>query len=214
MAYDLEEQEQLANLKAVWKQYGNIATWALIAGLGSYAGWSYWNSFQQSKSSEASVLFEELNKAAAGKDDKQVQRVTSDLKERFPSSHYVEMSVLIAAKSAYDSGDFKHAKELLSSIVGTTKNEEYRALAKIRLSGILLDEKSFDDAAKLINSDFPEEFLADQADRRGDILVAQGKVEEARKSYQTALEKMKDKSAGKPLVQIKLDAIGGTTDKS
>ena len=214
MAYDLEEQEQLANLKAVWKQYGNIATWVLIAGLGSYAGWSYWNSFQQSKSSEASVLFEELNKAVAGKDDKQVQRVISDLKERFPSSHYVEMSVLIAAKSAYDSGDIKHAKELLNSIVGTTKNEEYRALAKIRLSGILLDEKSFDDAAKLINSDFPEEFLADQADRRGDILVAQGKVEEARKAYQTALEKMKDKSAGKPLVQIKLDAIGGTTDKS
>ena len=214
MAYDLEEQEQLANLKAVWKQYGNIATWVLIAGLGSYAGWSYWNSFQQSKSSEASVLFEELNKAVSAKDDKQVQRVAVDLKGRFPSSHYVEMAALIAAKSAYDSGDIKHTKELLTSVVTASKNEEYRALAKIRLSGILLDEKLIDEASKLIDSEFPEEFLADQADRKGDILIAQGKIDEARKAYQTALEKMKDKAAGKPLVQIKLDAIGGSADKS
>jgi predicted negative regulator of RcsB-dependent stress response len=124
------------------------------------------------------------------------------------------MAALIAAKSAYDSGDIKHTKELLTSVVTASKNEEYRALAKIRLSGILLDEKLIDEASKLIDSEFPEEFLADQADRKGDILIAQGKIDEARKAYQTALEKMKDKAAGKPLVQIKLDAIGGSADKS
>ena len=36
---DLEEQEQLDQLKAFWKQYGNLVSWVLIVVLGGYAAW-------------------------------------------------------------------------------------------------------------------------------------------------------------------------------
>ena len=37
MAYDLEEQEQIASFKAFWAKYGNLITWVLILALGAFA---------------------------------------------------------------------------------------------------------------------------------------------------------------------------------
>ena len=60
---DLEEQEQLDQLKAFWNQYGNLITWLLIAALGAYAAWNGWNYWQRDQASKAAAIFEELDKA-------------------------------------------------------------------------------------------------------------------------------------------------------
>ncbi len=73
MAYDLEEQEQLATLKAIWKQYGNLITWILIIALSSYAAWTQWSNYQSSQSGQASQLLKKC-KISRGKDDAKVQR--------------------------------------------------------------------------------------------------------------------------------------------
>ncbi|HJW56494.1 MAG TPA: tetratricopeptide repeat protein, partial [Burkholderiaceae bacterium] len=69
MAYDLEEQEQLASLKAWWNQFGNLVTWLLIIALAGYAAWTGWNYYQRTQSVQAGQLYEELQKAAASKDN-------------------------------------------------------------------------------------------------------------------------------------------------
>jgi predicted negative regulator of RcsB-dependent stress response len=48
-ALDLQEQEQLDNLKAFWNQYGNLITWTLLtlALLAGFAGWNGWNWYQR-----------------------------------------------------------------------------------------------------------------------------------------------------------------------
>ena len=46
------------------------------------------------------------------------------------------------------------------------------------------------------------------ADLQGDVLVAQGKPQEARAAYQLALDKSEGKGTYRALVQIKLDALG------
>ena len=43
---DLEEQEQLDELKHFWKRWGDLITWVLIAVLGGYAAWMGWQSYQ------------------------------------------------------------------------------------------------------------------------------------------------------------------------
>ncbi len=93
-------------------------------------------------------------------------------------------------------------------------DDEYKAVAKIRLAGILLDEKAYDEGLKLLASDFSMAFAGVVADRKGDILVAQNKIADARVAYQLALEKMDEKNPGRQLVQLKLDAIGGAIDKA
>ncbi|WP_394777706.1 YfgM family protein [Undibacterium sp.] len=213
MAYDLEEQEQIDTLKAWWKQYGNLVTWLLIICLTAFAGWTYWNNYQSGQAVQASQLYEELQRAAQAKDNAKVQRAAGDLIDKFGKTAYAPMAALSAAKSAFDANDLKAAKARLQWVIDQGGSEEYKALAGIRLAGIALDEKAYDDGLKLLAGDFPAEFAGEVADRKGDIYTAQNKIAEARTAYQTALEKTNEKNPGRQLIQLKLEAIGGTAAK-
>ncbi len=214
MAYDLEEQEQIASIKAWWNQYGNLITWVLIIALGAFAAWTGWTTYQRTQTAQAAQLYDELQKAAVAKDNAKVQRVAADMEDKFGRTAYAQMGALAAAKSAFESNDAKAARLQLEWVVKHGLNDEYKAIAKIRLAGIFLDEKAYDEGLKVLSGDFPAPFAASVADRKGDILVAQNKLTEARAAYQTALEKMDEKSPGRQLVQLKLDAIGGAPAKS
>jgi predicted negative regulator of RcsB-dependent stress response len=209
MAYDLEEQEQIETLKSWWKQYGNLVTWLLIAALGAYAAWSGWNYYQRSQAAQAGQLYDEISRAVAAKDTARVLRGATDMREKFSRTAYAEMAALTAAKAAFDANDLNGAKAQLQWVVDNGRDEEYRALARIRLAGVLLDEKAYDEGLKVLSADVPVAFAGALADRRGDLLMAQNKVAEARAAYQEALQKSDAKSPGRQLIQLKLDAIGG-----
>ena len=208
MAYDLEEQEQIANFKAFWDRYGNLITWVLIIALAGYAGWNFWGSHQRKQAAEASGLYDELVNSAQAKDNAKVQRIAGDVESKFGGTAYAQMSALAAAKSAFDANDLKTAKARLQWVIDHG-NDEYKAVARLRLSGVLLDEKAYDQALALLNADFLPQFAAEVQDRKGDVLVAQNKLAEARSAYQAALDKMAKNHPGRQIVQIKLDAIGG-----
>jgi predicted negative regulator of RcsB-dependent stress response len=209
MAYDLEEQEQLAAIKAWWNQYGNLVTWLITIGLAAYAAWSGWNWYERNQTAKAAQLYDELQRSVAAKDAAKVQRAAGDMEEQFARTAYAQMSAMFAAKTAFDAGDLKTAKAQLQWVIDHGVDEEYKALAKIRLAGILLDEKSYDEGLKLLSGDFPAQFAGAVADRKGDILVAQNKIADARAAYQAALDKTDKKDPARQLIEIKLDAIGG-----
>jgi predicted negative regulator of RcsB-dependent stress response len=209
MAYDLEEQEQIANFKAFWNRFGNLISWVLIIALGSYAGYNFWNSHQRGKAAEASGLYDQMFEAAQANDNAKVQRMAADIESKYDSTAYAQMAALAAAKTAFDANDLKTAKAQLQW-AADHGNDEYKSIARLRLSGVLLDEKAYDQALALLNGDFLPQFAAEVADRKGDVLVAQNKLAEARTAYQAALEKMDKKHPGRQIVQIKLEAIGGT----
>ncbi len=214
MAYDLEEQEQMATLKAWWNQYGNLVTWTLTIALAGYAAWSFWNYHQRSQSMQATQLYNEMQNAVTAKDNLKVQRAAADMEERYARTAYAQMGALTAAKSAFDVNDLKAAKTQLQWVIDKGADDEYKALAKIRLSGILLDEKAYDAGLALLVGEFPAQFATDVADRKGDLLVAQNKIAEARVAYRTALGKAELKNPGRQLIQLKLDAIGGVAGKA
>jgi predicted negative regulator of RcsB-dependent stress response len=209
MAYDLEEQEQLATLKAWWNQYGNLTSWVLIVALAAYSGWAAWNYYQRSQALQASQLYDELQNAVSAKDGVKVQRAAGDMQARFGRTTYAQMSALTAAKSAFDAGDLKTAKARLQWVL-EHGNEEYQAVARVRLAGILLDEQAYDEALKVLAGATAPQFAGAVADRRGDILVAQNKLAEARTAYQAALAATDKNSPGRQLIELKLEAIGGS----
>ncbi len=208
MAYDLEEQEQIANFKAFWSRFGNLISWVLIIALGSYAAYNFWNTHKRSQAAEAANLYGGLVDAAQANDNAKVQRMAADIESKYEGTAYGPMAALAAAKLAFDANDLKTAKAQLQW-AADHGNDEYKAIARLRLSGVLLDEKAYDQALALLNGDFLPQFAAEVADRKGDVLVAQNKLAEARSAYQAALDKMSKTHPGRQLVQIKLDAIGG-----
>ena len=121
MAYDLEEQEQLATLKAWWGKYGNLVSWLAAAVLAAYAAWSGWNYYQRSQSTKAAVLYEEIVKAAEQKDLAKITRASADMKDRFGGTAYAQMATLVAAKAAFDANDMKAANETYGGFIGLVK---------------------------------------------------------------------------------------------
>lgn len=209
MAYDLEEQEQLATLKAWWEKYGNVTTWVVIAGLAAYSGWTYWQHRQATQAQEASALYSQLQDAAIAKDNAKVQRAAADIESKYGNTAYGAMSALAAAKSAFDANDNKAAKAQLQWAI-EHGNDEVKAVARIRLAGVLLDEKAYPEALTALGAAEPKAFAAQIADRKGDILAAQGKVAEARTAYKEALDAADKKVPGRQLIEMKLEAIGGS----
>jgi predicted negative regulator of RcsB-dependent stress response len=219
MAYDLEEQEQLATLKAFWNQFGNLLSWTLIAVLAAYAGYAYWNKHQREQADKASDLYAELEKAVTAKDNAKVQRMAGDVEANYGgfklagmavgTTSYAPMSALAAAKSAFDANDLKTAKAQLQWVI-ERGNDEYQGVAKLRLSGVLLDEKAYDEGMKLLAGEFAPQFAGAVLDRKGDILVAQNKLPEARSAYQGALDATDKKDPARRLIEMKLESIGGT----
>lgn len=208
-AYDLEEQEKLAELKAWWKQYGNLIVAAVALGLLVVAGVRGWDWYKRSQSVQASVMYFELQKAAGTNDAKKVRDLAGTVLEQYPRSVYAPLAALLSAKVHFDTGDLKTAGAQLQWVIDKADDPEIQSTARVRLARVLLDEKAYDDALKVLDAKPAESFEASFADTRGDIFAAQGKKSEARAAYGAALEKIPaTEPAARQLVQLKLDALG------
>ena len=207
--YDLEEQEQLAELKTFWKQYGNLILLAVTAALLVFAGYRLWAWYQASQSAQAAVLYGELQKAATANDAKKVRDLAGTLIEQYPRSAYAPLGVFVSAKLQFAAGDLKTARAQLAWAVENARDPAVQALARLRLANVLIDEQAYDEALKVLAVKPEPAFEALFADMQGDVLAAQGKRAEAKTAYTDALGKLKaSDEAARALIQLKLDGLG------
>lgn len=209
MAFDLEEQEQIAELKQFWKQYGTLIVTLAVAALVAFAGVQGWRYYKHSQSEQASLLFTRLGEAVRKNDVNEIRTLGKQMIDGFGFTAYGPTVALLLAKTNYDNGEPSVAAEQLQWAIDKAKDEETADLARLRLAGIRLDEKKYDEALKLLQSRHGAAMETLYADLRGDVLVAQGKNAEARTAYKTAIEKSLPSSSYRNVVQIKLDALGG-----
>jgi predicted negative regulator of RcsB-dependent stress response len=205
---DLEEQEQLDQLKAFWKRYGNLLTWLLIVVLGAFAAWNVWNWWQRDQSSKASAMFDQLDRAAQAGDVEQATRVFADMKERYPRTAFTEQGGLMAAKVQVDKGKADAALASLAWVGANAAEVEYQTIAKLRAAGILLDQKKYDESLKQLEGANAPDFAALIDDRRGDILLAQNKRDDAKAAYAKAWQAMDAKVDYRRLIEAKLTSLG------
>ncbi len=208
---DLEEQEQLDQLKHFWKKYGNLITWTAIVVFGGIAAWNGWQWWQGRQAAQASALFSEVDRAAQAGDLARVQRAFDDIKGQFGATTYAQQAGLLAARVSAEAGKTDEAKAALGWVADKASDPGYQAVARLRLAGLLADAKSYDEALKQLSSGMPKEFEALAADRRGDILQLQGKRAEARAEYAKALKGLEEGADYRRLVEVKLAALGGET---
>jgi predicted negative regulator of RcsB-dependent stress response len=205
---DLEEQEQLDQIKAFWKQYGNLISSALIVVFGSiaaYNGYQYW---QRSQAAQASTMYDQVELAALSGDAVKVERAFSDMKDKFGGTTYAGQAGLLAAKLLQEKGSADGAKAALVWVADKGADESYKAVAKLRLAALLVEAKAYDEAWKQVDGPFPKDFAALVADRRGDILMAQGKKPEAKTEYEKAYKAFEERTEYRRLVEVKLNSLG------
>jgi predicted negative regulator of RcsB-dependent stress response len=210
MAYDLEEQEQLAALRAWWKDNGTILLTALAVIVIAASGWQGWRLWQANQAQQASAQYEALVKAAQEGDAKGLRDAGGTLVESFPRTLYASMGALVAARFHVEHADLKSAKVQLQWVVERSPSEELRDIARLRLAAVLVDEKAYDEALAQLDSRHAAALDGQYAVLKGDILLAKNKTAEAKAAYRLALQKSDPRSAAfRESVQLRLDALGG-----
>ncbi|MEY4560853.1 MAG: hypothetical protein RLZZ618_130 [Pseudomonadota bacterium] len=207
---DLEEQEQLDQLKAFWARYGSLILLTVALALGTFAGWSFYKNWKSGQEAKAGALFDDLETAVKAGDVDKTTRVFSDMRDHFPRTAYAEQSALLAGKLQADKGKAEAAVATLTWAAEHASDTEYRTMARLRLAGIALDQKKYDDALKLLAAADAQEFVGLVADRRGDVLLAQGKKDEAKVAYLQAWKALDPSVEYRVITESKLTALGAS----
>ena len=208
--YDLEEQDQLDDLKAWWTRWGNaITTAALIVAL-ALAGWQGWRWWNAKQAEEAAALFAGLAQAARTNDLPKAKDAVKELEDKFARTGYAARAALILARMQFDAGDTAGTTAQLQWVIDRADEIELKEIARYRMAEVHLNQKQYDEALKVLDAKHGDPLAGLYADLRGDALAAAGRNADARVAYETALAKLDAKSLYRSYVQVKLQAVGGT----
>ena len=207
-ALDLQEQEQLDTLKAWWKENGNRLLGMLLIVVVAMGGWRGWQYYQSKQSSEAATLYAGFLQQLESNDAKRINDAAAAVMDKYAITGYAARAALLAAQVNEQGKEAARARTQLQWVIDHAAEAGLKDVARLRLAAVLLDEKNYAEAMKLLEAKHPASFDGLYADLRGDVLSAQGKTDEARSAYKLAYEKTDAKSMYRNLIQMKMDALG------
>lgn len=188
--YDLEEQEQIEELKTWWKLHGTLITLAVSALAVALVAWQGWQWWERGQSMQASQLFGGLQQAVGQQDAKRARLLAGELIDKYSGTAYAGMAAMLSGKVLTETGDLKSAQAQYGWAAEHAKDPGLRDLARLRQAIVLADDKAYDEALKLLAVPPAPSFMARYLEVRGDILLAQGKSAEARVAYDEALKQV------------------------
>ena len=150
--YDLEEQEQIDEIKAWWKQYRGIVILVAMATLLTVAGMRGWTYYNNKQGLEAGELYTQLLGAVGANEPKRVQDIAAVITDKYARTGYATFAALAAARAAFDSGDLAAAQARLQWVVDNARDGEARDIGRLRLGAVLLDQKKYDEALKQLEA--------------------------------------------------------------
>ena len=205
---DLEEQEQIDQLKHFWNKWGTLITTVLVVVMGGFAAWNGYQYWQNRQASQASALSSAVEAAVNSGDKIRIDQAFGDLRSNYGGTIQAAHAGLLVAKAAGDKGQMDDAKAALTWVADNASDEGLKATARVRLAAVLLNSQAYDEALKQLNTKMPTEFDAVVADHKGDVYLAKGDKAQAIESYKAALQKTEPGVEYRNVISVKLNALG------
>ena len=186
MREDLEQQEQLAALKAFWASNRKWITSTLVILVMisiSITGWKYYTESRQLK---ASKLLSSMQVAVEEQKIDDAILITNELSKKFSSYPQRGLAGLILSKALVFDDRNEEAEKQLRDLLNFDSDVSW--VARVRLAGLLLDMNKPVEALNILPEKIPSVWVGIVSDRKGDVLMALGKKDEARIAWSRALE--------------------------
>ena len=185
MAYSIEEEQEINQLKDWWKENGKTIIVAFILGVGGMFGWRYWQAHQAEQIAQASAQYDALIYSA--EQDEQAKKANI---EQFVQANsktaYAVFTLLDEAKKATEKQDFAAAEVNLNQALTQSQDEVLTSIVALRLSAVQFQLGQLDNALTTLNQVKGESFNARKALLTGDIQVAKGDKIAAKNSFDQA----------------------------
>lgn len=205
---DLEEQEQLDQLKHFWSTWGTLISSVLIVVFGSVAAWNVYQFWQNREALQASALLDAVENAVQTGDQTRLEQAFIDIRSKYANTTQAGQAGLMVAKVGVEKDNLDVAQSALEWVTGSASDNGYKALAQLRLASLLMEKKSYDDALQHLSGKFPVEFDSIVADRKGDLYALQNKKQEAIAEYSRSYASLSDGAEYRRLLEVKLNALG------
>ena len=185
MAYSIEEEQEINQLKDWWKENSKTIIVAFILGVGGMFGWRYWQAYQAEQIAQASAQYDALIYSA--QQDEQAKKANI---EQFVQANsktaYAVFALLDEAKKAAEKQDFAAAEVNLNQALTQSQDEVLTSIVALRLSAVQFQLGQLDNALTTLNQVKGESFSARKAILTGDIQVAKGDKVAAKNSFEQA----------------------------
>jgi predicted negative regulator of RcsB-dependent stress response len=198
------DADQIEHLRRLWDRYGRVLTVVVVAVLAGLLGRHFYGAYQQRQATEAAALFAAYQQPPAGQT---ADALAAQLRARYPRTSYASFVALSLARQAVEAGKLDLAEQHLRWVVEHAVEPTDRALARLRLARVLLDQGKAQAAQDALGKDIPATSPA-LAELKGDIARAQDRPQDARQAYQEALAGLPPESGQAALIKLKLDALG------
>ena len=213
MATHLTEEEQIESLKRWWKDYGTTVLIAAVIGLGGFFAWNQYQSHRADAAREASVVYEkfaaavtEFDSEPTGEQAAKVKQLANAVIAHDSSSLYADFAALYLAKLAVQNQDYAEAKTQLEKVSSQGANDSVKELARLRLARVHTAAGEMDAALNILSGKPSPAYAAAYAEAKGDVLLSQKRLAEARAAYESALQAMgTNQPMRRNLVQLKID---------
>ena len=184
MAYDLEEQEQIAQLKAFWEKWGTLVSGVAVAALLAYAGWQGYGWYQKRQVAQAEAAFASFNTSIQNKDADLAAKLAG-LQGAFGKTNYASLASLQMAAVLATDGKFEQAQAPLQWVIEHGQVENQGA-ARLRLADIQMQLNQKDAALKTLDTPVAQYATAFAA-KKADIYMMAGDTAKAREVVNAAL---------------------------
>lgn len=205
----LSEKEQVERLRQWWRDNG----WFLIGGaaLGGLAllGWNQYWAYQARNSEQAGVVYESIQQAIAMPNLEQASNLLKQMRTDYPNAAYTQQAGLAVARAELIT-DPQRAADDLRYTMEHSNDTELAMIARLRLARVLAYREQYADALGLLTVDKAGKFAGRINEIKGDIFVAQGKVEEARAAYLAAMVSSGAEVLDRSFLQMKLADLPGS----
>lgn len=186
MREDLEQQEQLAALKAFWATNRKWITSILIILVIVSVTTTGWKFYAGNRQLQASKLLSSVQEAVEEQKIDDAILITNELAKKYSSYPQRGLAGLVLSKALVFDDRQEEAEKQLRSLLNIDSDVSW--VARVRLAGLLLDMNKPVEALDILPEKIPSIWTGIVSDRRGDVLMALGKKAEARSAWVRALE--------------------------
>ena len=202
------DDEKVEDLKNWWKENGTSIIAGITLAIGGMFGWQYWKDYQESTATEASALYAKVDQTSVTSME-QAQADIQTLQNSYASTPYAAIASMKAAQQYAEKGDYEPAVKALRWVIDNSKEADFKHLATVRLTRVLIAMKKVDDALALTNQTYPAAYQPLVDELKGDIYVAQNKPSEARAAYDKAM--LGAGGGSSEFIKLKRDNLGEGT---
>lgn len=208
MAFDAyDDYEQSERVQKWLRENGVSIVVGIAIGLVGIFGWQQWRNHQANNRAEAAQLYQQLQSAEAVGNNASADQLTDRLQNEFGKSTYAVFATSERARRQVQAKELDKARASLDWALAHAEDPALKSLIQLRVAQLQFAQGKSEDALSTLGQLTGKQYEGLREELRGDVLVKLGRVDDARKAYQSALSAMSGDAPQRSSLQLKIDDL-------